>query len=279
MSRGWRRWSSIPNSAHESSSRLLRSIESRVASSCAAKCGRTTRLASRPTPPCRRRHGRIGGLFFFQGNLVASLKRSGRSRPLACRTLTCNKPETEAIFLTCSLPTSSCAEQCAAERLLVVGACSNEWRGRLCAPTVSTVRTDASKLTSLVPLSRRAAFAESKAELAACKALARLDRRLQHAQRLGRERASPHASARLDRRRNPSCPAVSFNWPAPQGVAAAPGAGARLPEDVLDLGPDPRPGAAPRHRAAGGPPPWEAAMPSEGKEDLPRAACDLKSSC
>ena len=36
--------------------------------------------------------------------------------------------------------------------------------------------TDAAKLTSLVPLSRRAAFfAESEAELAACKALARFD--------------------------------------------------------------------------------------------------------
>ena len=53
---------------------------------------------------------------------------------------------------------------------------SDEARARASAGCEHCTHTDASNLTSLVPLSRRAAFlAESEAELAACKALARFD--------------------------------------------------------------------------------------------------------
>ena len=57
--------------------------------------------------------------------------------------------------------------------------------------------------------------------------------------------------------------------------------GARLPEDVLELrakthGRE----QPPPHRAARGPAPWEAAMPSEGKdEDKPKSRLRPKWSC
>ena len=89
---------------------------------------------------------------------------------------------------------------------------SDEARARASAGCEHCTHTDASNLASLVPLSRRAAFlAESEAELAACKALARFDQ-ASHAPRAPPERSAPvHGRDRaLARRRKPGRPAREF---------------------------------------------------------------------
>ena len=115
--------------------------------------------------------------------------------------------------------------------------------------------TDAAKLTSLVPLSRRAAFfAGLRMKLAACKALARFDQASQNGASAPSGGSAPLHAQKGAIGPPPKTRVQRVSFESAGSLKASPrhlAPGARLPEDAhhpWDV--DPRTGAAPAARAA-----------------------------